>query len=248
MRAPGAMALVLLLAACPAQKSAPPPPARDGKLGKQRCSSLPGNQNPRLPVLQRPFDLNYPVLFLFDHLTPLEYRGYNAGSKELTYCGLDMLGLPEGHEGYTWSLPVGTPVFPAADGEVTAAGIEADFFCPLTKQMVSGQMIVELKHEELGGVGFVTTYRHLSKVLVKTGDVLQASQRLGLSGQTGCAQEPQLNFAVKRLTGTRTGRPTVVDPYGWDGPTEDPWAKDPAGSASLYLWKDGQAPTLSGRE
>jgi hypothetical protein len=39
----------------------------------------------------------------------------------------------------------------------------------------------------------------------------------------------------------------VVDPYGWDGPGEDPWANNERGADSVYLWKDGEAPTLKAK-
>jgi murein DD-endopeptidase MepM/ murein hydrolase activator NlpD len=241
------LALAAALSGCPEKEARPVPPPRDGKLGKQRCTALPGKQNKRLPVFQRPFDGAFPVINLFDHQTPGEYRAFDPGSRQLSYCGLDMLGLADGHEGYSWAVPVGTPVFPVADGEVVAAGIEPDFFCQLTKQMVSGQQVVEVRHPGLGGAGFVTTYRHLSQVLVKEGDKVEAAKRLGLSGQSGCATEPVLYFSVKRLTGTGSGKPAYVDPYGWDGPADDPWAKNPEGAVSLFLWKDGEAPTLGSR-
>ena len=240
----GLAALGLLLAGCPDKGAAPAPPPRDGRLGKQRCSGLPSKLNARLPVLQRPFDGAFLVLRLFDHHTPGVFGAGETGSRELTYCGLDILGLPEGHEGYAWALPSGTPVFPAADGVVTFAGTEPDAFCPLTRAIVGGQQSVEIRHEGLGGVGFATTYRHLAQVLVKVGDKVASAQRLGLSGQSGCTSEPALYFEVKRLSGNKANTPAVVDPYGWDGPADDPWAREPDGAPSLYLWKDGQAPDL----
>jgi hypothetical protein len=38
----------------------------------------------------------------------------------------------------------------------------------------------------------------------------------------------------------------VVDPYGWDGTMADPWEMNEQGSPSLYLWMEGEAPTLDG--
>jgi len=93
----------------------------------------------------------------------------------------------------------------------------------------------------------MTRYVHLSKVVVKVGDKVVAGQRLGLSGQSGCASEPLLYFEVRRLTGAKNGEAVVVDPYGWDGPGPDPWAQADRGAKSMYLWKPGEAPTLKGR-
>lgn len=242
-----AICAALLLGTGCDEKTSGPAPNRDGRLGKQRCTGQPGAKNKRLPVLDRPFDSHYPVFNLFDHLIPGAYRPFDPGSKELTYCGLDMLGLAEGYEGYSWGLPPGTPVLAAADGEVVFAGTEPEFFCPLTKTMVQEQKMVEVKHAALGGHGYLTRYRHLGQVLVKVGDQVVSGDRVGLSGKSGCALEPLLYFGVLRLTGTKTRKPTPVDPYGWDGPAADPWAQDAEGAESLYLWKDGEAPTLRGR-
>jgi Peptidase family M23 len=236
---------VLSLESC--KKDPPPPvPPRDGSLGAQRCSGRPAGDNHLNPVLQRPFDGQYPVFRLFDHDLPskADRRPGQADDTELTYCGLVALGLPDGSNGYAFGLPPGTPVFAAADGEVVAAGAEPPFACPLTRRSVDDQLAVELRHDGLGGVGFVTRYVHLSKVLVRPGDKLVAGQRLGLSGQSGCTARPQLVFEVQKLTSTRTGSPVVVDPYGWDGPGPDPWADHERGSPSHYLWIDGEAPTL----
>ncbi|MEW5740889.1 MAG: M23 family metallopeptidase [Myxococcota bacterium] len=240
------LALLATLAGCPKEDPAPPPPPRDGKLGAQRCTGKPGPKNAVMPLLQRPFDGHFPVYNLFDHDLPLpgEIRAAAVADRELTYCGIQALGLAEGYPGYAFGLPAGTPVLAAADGEVIAAGTVPPFACPLTMRLVEDQAAVDLRHDTLGGIGFITRYVHLSRVLVKPGDKVVAGQRVGLSGQSGCALQPLLYFEVKRLTGTRTGNPTVVDPYGWDGPGEDPWAKNERGAASLYLWKDGEAPTL----
>jgi murein DD-endopeptidase MepM/ murein hydrolase activator NlpD len=238
----------LVLAGCPKDEAArPPPPPRDGRLGKQRCTGQPAATNKRLAVFQAPFDGKFPAIQFFDHQTPGDFRAFDMGSKQLSYCGIELLGAPEGYEGYLWAMPVGTPIFPVADGVVTAAGVEPDVFCPLTKELVSGQQVVEVRHDALGGIGFVTTYRHLSQVLVKAGDKVEAAKRIGLSGKTGCASEPVLFFSVKRLSGTKTGKPTWVDPYGWDGPGQDPWAGEAEGATSLHLWKDGEAPGLGSR-
>ncbi len=231
----------------PGEKAAGPP--RDGKLGAQRCTGQPGPKNKRLPVLQRPFDGQYPVYNLFDHDTPQDIRPNAAGDREQTYCGLEALGLAEGYPGYAFGMPEGTPVLAAADGEVIFAGVQAPFPCPLTMRRVEDQLSVDVRHDTLGGIGFITRYVHLKagSVLVKVGDKVVAGQRVGVSGKTGCALGPLLYFEVKRLTGTKQPQPTVVDPYGWDGPSPDPWAEHEKGAESLYLWRDGEAPSLKAK-
>lgn len=241
------LASLILLSDCKDKSEPAPLPPRDGRLGARRCSSMPGKKNKQLPILQRPFDNQYPVYYLFDHETPGEVAPYDSASKELTYCGLEMFGLLEGMEGYSWGMPIGTPVLAAQAGVVVAAGYTEEHYCPILSKMVDRELAVEIKHEKLGTVGYSTTYSGLSTLTVKTGDKVKAGQRVGLSGNSGCVTEPLLFFVVNKLTGTKTGRPTPVDPYGWDNTTPDPWEKHPAGTQSLYLWMEGEAPTLGGR-
>ncbi len=229
------------------EKEQPNLPPRDGKLGARRCSSSAGPRNKNLPVLQRPFDRQFPVVQQFDHQTPGDYKPFDGSSKELAYCGLEMYGLLNGSEGYTWALARDTHVLAAQEGEVTQAGPVPEYFCPLTGRTVEHELSVTVKHEGLGGIGFTTVYRSLSSVNVKQGDHVQAGSWLGLPGRTGCVPEPGLVFMVYRNSGTKTGQPTVVDPYGWDGLGPDPWEKHPRGAESLYLWMEGEAPTLGGR-
>jgi murein DD-endopeptidase MepM/ murein hydrolase activator NlpD len=146
----------LAVSACTKETSHPPPP-RDRPLGAQRCSGKPGPKNRVLPVLQRPFDGQYPVYNLVDHDLPLpgEIRAATVADKELTYCGIQALGLAEGYPGYAFGLPAGTPVLAAADGEVIAAGTMPPFACPLTMRLVDDQQAVDLRHDTLGNVGFI---------------------------------------------------------------------------------------------
>lgn len=244
----GALTAGLLLFGCPKDDSRPAP-SREARLGAQRCSGQPGPKNELLPVLQRPFDGQYPVLNLFDHDLPIVFdlKPVLEGDRELTYCGIDALGLSEGFAGYAFSMPEGTPIFAAADGEVLRAGPAPSFNCVLTHRVVDDQLVVDVEHATLGEIGFVTRYAHFSKLTVKAGDKVVAGQRLGTAGRSGCATTTALYFEVRRLTGTQSGRPAVVDPYGWDGPGPDPWSVDPRGARSLYLWKPNEAPTLKSK-
>jgi murein DD-endopeptidase MepM/ murein hydrolase activator NlpD len=241
-----ALWLALTLLACPSEEKKTPLPPRDAPLGARRCSSEPGRKNPRQPVFVRPFDGDFPVFNLFDHQTPGVFKPFDPGNSELSYCSIDMLGLTEGYEGYSWGLPTGTPIKAVADGEVIHAGADDDFFCvlPEFRRKVSDQLSVRVKHEALG---LVTIYQHLSNIEVKRGDKVTSGQRIGHSGKSGCASEPVFYFGVLKTTDTKTGAPTSVDPYGWDGPRADPWAQDDKGVPSVYLWKDGEAPRLGGR-
>ena len=77
---------------------------------------------------------------------------------------------------------VGTPVAAAAGGVVQFAGYHPQY----------GNMI-DIDH----GNDLVTRYAHLSKVLVKEGEVIQRGRRIAESGTTGRSTGPHLHFEVR---------------------------------------------------
>jgi len=48
------------------------------------------------------------------------------------------------------------------------------------------------------GGRWTTTYSYLDKLTVKDGDTVKAGERIGLNGQTGLANQPQLHFEIRR--------------------------------------------------
>jgi murein DD-endopeptidase MepM/ murein hydrolase activator NlpD len=86
------------------------------------------------------------------------------------------------HEGIDFITDAGTPVVAAAGGVVQFAGFHPQY----------GSMI-DIDH----GNDLVTRYAHLSKVLVKEGDVLQRGRRIADSGSTGRSTGPHLHFEVR---------------------------------------------------
>jgi murein DD-endopeptidase MepM/ murein hydrolase activator NlpD len=86
------------------------------------------------------------------------------------------------HEGIDFEVDAGTPVHAAAGGVVTFAGAHPQY-----------GNLVEIDH----GDGLSTRYAHLSKVLVKTGEILLRGREVGLSGSTGRATGPHLHFEVR---------------------------------------------------
>jgi hypothetical protein len=245
VRAPWLCVILSLLSGCPNKDEHPVELLRDSKLGAQRCSGQPGPRAKVQPVFQRPFEQQFPVLNMFDHDLPLRLFGTEQKTdQELTYCGIQALGLIDGYRGYSFLTPIGTPILAPAAGEVSEAGFDAPFACPITMRVTDSQLSVTLLFDTLGGVGYFTTFSHLSKILVKPGEKVLAGQRIGLSGDSGCSTLPLTSLVVSRLTSTNSGQPAVVDPYGWDKNKDDPWAKHPQGAESVYLWKTGEAPTL----
>jgi murein DD-endopeptidase MepM/ murein hydrolase activator NlpD len=86
------------------------------------------------------------------------------------------------HEGIDFITDTGTPVVAAAGGVVQFAGFHPQY----------GNMI-DIDH----GNDLVTRYAHLSKVLVKEGDLLQRGRRIADSGSTGRSTGPHLHFEVR---------------------------------------------------
>jgi murein DD-endopeptidase MepM/ murein hydrolase activator NlpD len=105
---------------------------------------------------------------------------YNASS--FGYRIDPFTGQQAMHEGIDFITDVGTPVVAAAGGVVQFAGFHPQY----------GNMI-DLDH----GNDLVTRYAHLSKVLVKEGDVLQRGRRIAESGTTGRSTGPHLHFEVR---------------------------------------------------
>ena len=87
----------------------------------------------------------------------------------------------EYHRGLDYDVPVGTVVMAPAAGSVLFAG-------PLA---LSGQTLV-LDH----GQGVISVLFHLYRIDVRTGDPVEARATVGLSGETGLATSPQLQWRV----------------------------------------------------
>ena len=88
-----------------------------------------------------------------------------------------------GHDGLDILAPKGTAVRTAAAGKVIFAGQGPDEYGLTVIIWHSGR--------------WTTTYSYLDKITVKVGDTVKAGERIGLVGQTGLAEEPQLHFEVR---------------------------------------------------
>lgn len=86
------------------------------------------------------------------------------------------------HAGIDFRGPVGSPIFAAADGRVTFAGVKAGY----------GKAI-EITH----GNGMLTRYAHLSRIDVKVGQGVGAGSTIGGLGSTGRSTGPHLHFEVR---------------------------------------------------
>ena len=177
------------------------------------CDASPGPGRPELRFLQRPFRGSFPMTGYFDHDLPITFdMSQDTNGFVLTFCG-ERTGGQDGHPGYDWSLPGGTPLFAVADGVVLQAGEAAPQFCQALNRITTG-LLVLLEHGSPSGEQFVSLAGHLSQVEVTPGEQVAAGQRIGLSGDTGCSLGPHLHFEVGQVVETRR---VQIDPYGWKG-------------------------------
>lgn len=95
-----------------------------------------------------------------------------------------IVGVTAMHEGLDFNAETGTPVVAAAAGVVIAAEYHPEF----------GNMI-DIDH----GEGLVSRYAHLSKSLVKVGQIVHRGVHIGDVGSTGRSTGSHLHFEVRML-------------------------------------------------
>jgi murein DD-endopeptidase MepM/ murein hydrolase activator NlpD len=86
------------------------------------------------------------------------------------------------HPGVDLAGPLGAHIFSASAGKVVNAGHKAAY----------GNM-VDIDH----GFGIVTRYAHMSRILVKEGDIVHKGQQIGFQGSTGRSTGPHLHYEVR---------------------------------------------------
>ena len=90
-------------------------------------------------------------------------------------------GVASNHTGIDMACSTGTPIRAAMSGTVVHAGWSNIF----------GNYVI-LNH----GNGYQTLYGHMSKILVKKGQSVDSSTKIGLVGSTGYSTGPHLHFTV----------------------------------------------------
>lgn len=86
------------------------------------------------------------------------------------------------HKGVDYVAKEGTSVMSTNDGIVRLVGEYRNY----------GKTII-VDH----GMGVLSFYLHLSQTSVKAGEFVYAGQKIGLSGETGYADEPHLHFSIR---------------------------------------------------
>lgn len=195
----------------------------------------------RLGEFRSPLAQSVPVVSVFDHDLPFEFADTNGYL--LSFWNEKLSGI-DGHNGYDWPVPTGTPILAAAAGVVTYAQLETPFVCPLLGNATVAGMWVMVAHGLSTGQAVVTEYGHLSRIDVHYGQRVGAGQQLGLSGSTGCSTGPHLHFSAFAGSPADARAPIVMDPYGWQSTAPDPWAQARVGTASTALWSPANAPPI----
>jgi murein DD-endopeptidase MepM/ murein hydrolase activator NlpD len=227
--------LAVAMTACGSSGPTSPSPAATA------CNPTASSARTANPIFSKPFRGDFPTGNLFDHDKPVPFGDSNAYL--LSTCGTQVADQSEtnGHDGYDWRMPEGTPLFAVADGEVVVAGLSTPTPCPPLGRTVQA-LLVAVRHVDTSGKVFLSLYGHLSRVDVAAGQTVSDGATIGLSGNTGCSGTPHLHFGVLRpVTG---GLNVVIDPYGWHSSSTDPWEADPRGAPSVWLWREGSAPSL----
>jgi hypothetical protein len=206
----------------------------------------PPNYSRDVPIFQKPFNGEYVVANFHDHNLPKEFVDTNGVF--VTFWGetanAAAANMVDGHEGYDFLMPEGTPLLAVADGRVVDVQdmLSQPFFCPPLNRYVTQQKGVYIEHVLPDGRRIWSWPTHMSRIDVTVGMTVTAGQQVGLSGNTGCSGAPHLHFEVFLNNGARL---ITIDPFGWTGAGADPWEDHPDGAASIQLWKRGQAPQLA---
>jgi len=127
---------------------------------------------------------------------PFESSSWGRISSRFGYRFHPILRRRRMHDGVDIAKPYGTPVYPARSGRVTQAGWHEGY----------GQLI-EIRHPN----GECTRYGHLSKILVKVGDIVQRGKTMiGRVGSTGISTGPHLHFEVRDKNGKAKNPQTQI--------------------------------------
>ncbi|MFI5212560.1 MAG: M23 family metallopeptidase, partial [Candidatus Saccharimonadales bacterium] len=113
------------------------------------------------------------------------------------------------HDGEDFAVPVGTPFYASAAGEVkvTVTGdVRTQQWC-INALAGIGQTVAVVKDpiqkqveitSVVNGDTYVFTYAHLSKVMVAPGQIVTAGEQIGDTGDSGCSTGPHAHYGVTK--------------------------------------------------
>lgn len=112
---------------------------------------------------------------------PLDEPGYVTRGQASSGGGANT--PDEEHPGVDIAVPIGSPVRASGGGTVLQAGEDPEY-----------GLFVVLEHPD----SLQSKYGHLSRTTVTPGQLVQAGQVIGLSGNTGRSSAPHLHFEIRR--------------------------------------------------
>ncbi|MEK7169440.1 MAG: peptidoglycan DD-metalloendopeptidase family protein [Patescibacteria group bacterium] len=134
--------------------------------------------NPSLLPLKRPGVLKFPVsnAVLTQYYGPTKFaeRAYKTGF----------------HTGVDFSSTIGTPVFATADGKISRVDNNDRGTSRWNRYQYGRYILVEHPNN------LTSLYAHLSRAIVKAGDIVKEGDLIGYSGNSGFATGPHLHFGI----------------------------------------------------
>lgn len=121
-------------------------------------------------------------------LSKLIYTVVYLGSYNMDY--IEGNGI---HPGVDIVVPVGTPIYAIANGQVVKA---QELTTGYGKHIVIGHPNVP--NPDGGKTNLYSSYSHLNEILVKDGDIVKKGDLIGYAGRTGNATASHLHFQVDR--------------------------------------------------
>ena len=181
------------------QLISPPPPASQGfELNQPPARPQPYQAQPYQP----PPSQNRPIIQTGPAPSASDVATAGKGRFIWPVAGSVIQGFGpkadgQRNDGLNITASAGDPVRAASDGEVVYAGDQVPSF---------GNLVL-IKHPG----GWVTAYAHMGRILVKNRDQVVQGQQIGIVGQTGQVDRPQLHFEI-RYAPSPKDKATPVDP------------------------------------
>ncbi len=144
----------------------------------------------RVDVAQLTTKVRSMIFNIIPNGSPVEYLGITSG---FGYRSDPITGRREYHKGSDMKANVFAEVYATADGVVEYAGYHP--------KSGFGRLIIINN-----AYGFRTSFAHLGKIDVKTGQVVHKGDLIGLTGNSGRSDGPHLHYEVHYMQ-------RVLDPY-----------------------------------
>jgi murein DD-endopeptidase MepM/ murein hydrolase activator NlpD len=132
----------------------------------------------QLKQIEKQIELNNELFECIPAIKPTEGE-YSIGGFGIRKHPI--LGVRKFHSGLDINNNYGTPVYAPGNGKVVSVGRQSGY-----------GLVVKIDH----GFGYETIYAHLSKTLVKKGQLVKRGQQIAKSGNSGLSSGPHLHYEV----------------------------------------------------